>query len=128
MRRRLPALEALFLAGCLCVSGQTPRADSAPSVPSAECAIYHPKIVATYARTGMARSFSRLDPVTARLYHKPSATWYSMESRGAKSFSDDGASGSMAKRPTPQTPASIMRWVQATMPELICTARNGASA
>jgi hypothetical protein len=48
---------------------------------STPCATCHPKIAASYAKTGVARSFYRTPPLTepARYYHEASATWYSME-------------------------------------------------
>ncbi len=59
-----------------------------------QCAACHVKIAQTYALTGMARSFQR--PQAARpaedftrgnpFFHKPSATWYSMEQRGGATY------------------------------------------
>jgi tetratricopeptide (TPR) repeat protein len=51
-------------------------------VDSKLCADCHPKIAATYARTGMARAFQRLNPQTfespAPYLHRLSNTWYAM--------------------------------------------------
>jgi tetratricopeptide (TPR) repeat protein len=49
----------------------------------AQCAACHPKIAASYAKTGMARSFYKaaaIEPV--RFYHKLSDTWYAIAARG----------------------------------------------
>ena len=50
-----------------------------------ECATCHASIAATYAKTGMARSFSKTIPDTfvspEPFYHKPSDTWHSMVNR-----------------------------------------------
>jgi Tfp pilus assembly protein PilF len=72
MRLLLPALELLIL-GCGVAWGQ-------------QCAVCHPKIAATFAKTGMARSFYKPSAIAAsikatRFYHKPSDTWYAMEER-----------------------------------------------
>jgi tetratricopeptide (TPR) repeat protein len=48
------------------------------------CATCHPKIAATYALTGMAQSFHKVEGDTGSsnpYYHERSATWYSMERR-----------------------------------------------
>lgn len=46
------------------------------------CATCHPKIAASYAKTGMARSFYKPGSVEpAKYYHKLSDTWYAMEKR-----------------------------------------------
>jgi predicted CXXCH cytochrome family protein len=52
-----------------------------------QCADCHPQIAATYAKTGMARSFYKPTslPLT-RFYHQPSATWYAIELRGNEYF------------------------------------------
>jgi tetratricopeptide (TPR) repeat protein len=81
-------------------SQQQPRAssrsNSRPDAPAAAyadpgtCASCHDQIAATYSRTGMARSFSKLRPVDSiadfktrnRLYHEPSGRHYTMEQRG----------------------------------------------
>ncbi len=79
-----------LLAGSVILSAQTP-AESDYADP-ATCAQCHPKIAATYARTGMARSFYRpatlpdLSPSPARYFHEPSGTWYSMEQRGGETW------------------------------------------
>jgi Tfp pilus assembly protein PilF len=53
----------------------------------AQCAQCHPKIAATYAKTGMARAFSKPSNIEpTRLYHKPSDTWYSVEARAGEYF------------------------------------------
>jgi Flp pilus assembly protein TadD len=47
-----------------------------------QCATCHPAITATFAKTGMARSFYKpaaIEPV--RYYHKPSETWYAILER-----------------------------------------------
>jgi predicted CXXCH cytochrome family protein len=64
------------------------QAQPAPNryIDSRQCAICHPKIAQTYALTGMARSFSRPQAVQATFYHKPSATWFSMEGRDGALF------------------------------------------
>ena len=52
-----------------------------------QCATCHPAIAASYAKTGMARSFYRaaaIEPV--RYYHKPSETWYAIEERGGSYY------------------------------------------
>jgi tetratricopeptide (TPR) repeat protein len=49
----------------------------------AQCATCHAKIAASFAKTGMARSFYKaaaIEPV--RFYHKPSDTWYAIAERG----------------------------------------------
>ena len=51
-----------LLAGSILPAAQTPP-DKTYADP-AVCASCHPKIAATYARTGMARSFYRPAPVT----------------------------------------------------------------
>ena len=55
---------------------------------STPCATCHPKIAASYAKTGMARSFYRTPPleVPASFYHEPSQTWYSMERRNGETW------------------------------------------
>jgi Flp pilus assembly protein TadD len=53
------------------------------------CASCHPQIAATYARTGMGRSFSlpTLKDVTSRPYfHQPSSTWFAMLQRDGKFY------------------------------------------
>jgi hypothetical protein len=48
-----------------------------------QCAACHSKIAASFAKTGMARSFYKptaIEPV--RFYHKLSETWYAIEERG----------------------------------------------
>ncbi len=48
----------------------------------AQCATCHAKIAATFAKTGMARSFYKpatIEPV--RFYHQPSETWYAITER-----------------------------------------------
>lgn len=48
----------------------------------AQCATCHSKIAATFAKTGMARSFykpANVEP--ARFHHQPSDTWYSIAER-----------------------------------------------
>ena len=49
-----------------------------------QCATCHSEIAASFAKTGMARSFYKataIEPV--RFYHKPSVTWYAIEERGS---------------------------------------------
>ena len=70
-----------------------------PSIPNSYvdgklCATCHPKIAQTYALTGMARSFYRLQTQTATedltrgnpFYHQASQTWYAMEKRDGGFF------------------------------------------
>ena len=48
----------------------------------AQCATCHAKIAASFAKTGMARSFYKpttIEPV--RFYHQPSETWYAIAQR-----------------------------------------------
>jgi len=46
------------------------------------CATCHPKVAASYAKTGMARSFYKPSSVeSAKYYHQLSDTWYAMEQR-----------------------------------------------
>jgi predicted Zn-dependent protease len=53
---------------------------------SAQCAQCHSKIAASFAKTGMARSFYKPGTVEpARYYHQPSKTWY-------ETLNHDGAS------------------------------------
>src|ERR1017187_7362642 len=63
-----------------------------PYVDAHLCAGCHPKIAQTYALTGMARSFYRLQPQAATedyargnpFYHQLSGTWYAMVKRTAE--------------------------------------------
>ena len=72
MRLRLLALE-FFVLGCGAAWGQ--------------CATCHPKIAATFAKTGMGRSFYKPGAVeSTRFYHKLSDTWYAVENRGGQSY------------------------------------------
>ncbi|MES1257155.1 MAG: tetratricopeptide repeat protein [Acidobacteriota bacterium] len=74
-----------LLAGSMLQAAQTPP-DNPYADPGA-CASCHPKIAATYARTGMARSFYRPQAVApVRYYHEPSETWYSMEQRDGQTW------------------------------------------
>ncbi|HWZ34338.1 MAG TPA: tetratricopeptide repeat protein [Bryobacteraceae bacterium] len=52
------------------------------------CAVCHPAIAASYAQTGMARSFYRPGPEnkTGRYFHAPSNTWFTMLERDGKYF------------------------------------------
>ena len=48
-----------------------------------QCAVCHPKIAESFAKTGMGRSFYKpVDLPTTRYYHQPSDTWYAIEKRG----------------------------------------------
>jgi tetratricopeptide (TPR) repeat protein len=52
-----------------------------------QCATCHPTISATFAKTGMARSFYKpaaIDQV--RYYHQPSETWYAIVERGGSYY------------------------------------------
>ncbi len=72
MRLRLLALE-FFIVSSSALWGQ--------------CATCHPKIAATFSRTGMARSFYKpvaIEPT--RFYHKLSDTWYAVENRGGQYY------------------------------------------
>ncbi len=61
----------LFAAVCI---GCTPL--------QAQCATCHPVIAASFAKTGMARSFYKTPPLEpARFYHKSSDTWYQILAR-----------------------------------------------
>ncbi|MBV9504590.1 MAG: tetratricopeptide repeat protein [Acidobacteriia bacterium] len=60
-------------------------------VDGAVCATCHPKIAATYAKTGMGRSFARfrqekLIPFAKTFYHKASDTYFSMILRDGKYY------------------------------------------
>jgi hypothetical protein len=53
----------------------------------AQCATCHPAISASFAKTGMARSFYKPASIeTVRFYHQPSQTWYAIEQRGGSYF------------------------------------------
>lgn len=75
---------------------QTPSTTARPNtyVETRLCAGCHPKIAATYALTGMARSFYRMQPSTATedysrgnpYYHEMSGTWYAMLKRDGKYY------------------------------------------
>jgi tetratricopeptide (TPR) repeat protein len=53
------------------------------SVAAEECAACHTKIAASFAKTGMARSFYKPGKIeTTRYYHKLSDTWYAIVERG----------------------------------------------
>jgi len=57
-------------------------ASSASGLLHAQCATCHSKIAASFAKTGMARSFSKPAPIEpVRFYHQPSETWYAIEQR-----------------------------------------------
>ena len=74
-----------------------------------QCATCHPAIAASYAKTGMARSFYRaaaIEPV--RYYHTPSETWYAIEERGGSYYQRRGVSDMRAMRPRFRSRASIM--------------------
>jgi Tfp pilus assembly protein PilF len=52
-----------------------------------QCGNCHPKIAATFAKTGMARSFSRPGAIeTTRFYHRLSDTWYAMVERDGQHY------------------------------------------
>ena len=54
---------------------------------AATCATCHPKIAATYAKTGMARSFHKPELTQpATFYHKLSDTWYAMQNRNGEVY------------------------------------------
>jgi tetratricopeptide (TPR) repeat protein len=60
---------------------------SASGLLHAQCATCHSKIAASFAKTGMARSFSSpapLEPV--RCYHQPSETWYAIVNRNGANY------------------------------------------
>jgi predicted CXXCH cytochrome family protein len=53
----------------------------------AQCATCHSKIAATFAKTGMARSFYKPTTIEpARFYHQPSETWYAIEERNGSYY------------------------------------------
>jgi Tfp pilus assembly protein PilF len=52
-----------------------------------QCATCHSKIAATFAKTGMARSFYKPGPIeTTRFHHQPSDTWYAVVERGGQYY------------------------------------------
>jgi Tfp pilus assembly protein PilF len=52
-----------------------------------QCGACHSKIAATFAKTGMARSFYKPGAIeTTRFYHKPSDTWYAVVERGGQYY------------------------------------------
>ena len=52
-----------------------------------QCAACHPKIAASFAKTGMARSFYKAPPIEpVRFYHKPSATWYEITEHAGAAY------------------------------------------
>jgi hypothetical protein len=66
-----------FIAACLTGGGML----------HGQCATCHPAIAATFAKTGMARSFFKpasIEPV--RFYHQPSATWYPIAERDGRYY------------------------------------------
>ncbi len=80
----------LLLAASFVFALQT-QTTSAPArgdyVDPRQCATCHTAIANTYAKTGMARSFYRpRDTPQTRYYHKPSQTWYAMETRGGETY------------------------------------------
>src|SRR5471030_3441391 len=87
---RAAALTALILIlPVLLLRAQTPGSGNNAYVDAQLCARCHPKIARTYALTGMARSFYRVQPQNAEedftrgnpFYHQLSATWYAMLKR-----------------------------------------------
>jgi len=53
----------------------------------AQCATCHSEIAASFAKTGMARSFSKAGPIEpVRFYHQPSETWYAIAERGGSYY------------------------------------------
>jgi predicted CXXCH cytochrome family protein len=73
----------LFRVVCLFPLWLALRAQTAP-----DCAVCHPRIAESYARTGMARSFYRAPGKSVEdftrgnpFYHQPSGTWYEMVQR-----------------------------------------------
>src|SRR5690242_1432698 len=72
--RLLPALLAM--------------AQAATYVNPAQCAKCHSEIAATYARTGMARSFASFKPPleAASYYHEPSQSYFAMVERGGSYY------------------------------------------
>ena len=76
MRLRFPVIE--FVAVVCFGSGGLLRA---------QCATCHAKIAASFAKTGMARSFYKAAAIEpARFYHKPSDTWYAIAERGGSYY------------------------------------------
>jgi predicted CXXCH cytochrome family protein len=76
VRLRFPVIE--FVAVVCFGSGGLLRA---------QCATCHAKIAASFAKTGMARSFYKaaaIEPV--RFYHKASDTWYAIAERGGSYY------------------------------------------
>jgi tetratricopeptide (TPR) repeat protein len=72
-----PRFLELFVATFLIGSGMLPG----------QCATCHSQIAASFAKTGMARSFYKpaaIEPV--RFYHKLSDTWYAIEERGGSYY------------------------------------------
>ncbi len=86
MRPPRLALEfTLIAAGFLLLRQTAGQSSSGGYADARECAVCHAKIAATYAMTGMARSFYRPHSLeSARYYHELSGTWYATEAH------DDG--------------------------------------
>jgi predicted CXXCH cytochrome family protein len=84
----------LLPAAFLLLSGQTPGSARNTDVDAKLCAACHSKIAQTYALTGMARSFYRVQPQNAAedftrgnpFYHQMSGTWYAMLKREDKYY------------------------------------------
>jgi Tfp pilus assembly protein PilF len=52
-----------------------------------QCATCHPSIAATFAKTGMARSFYKPPSIEpTRFYHQPSQTWYAITAHDGANF------------------------------------------
>lgn len=89
----LPLLAAGFLLPGQS-GGPAPTATSNTYVDAHQCALCHPKIAETYARTGMGRSFYRPSPQNRiedftrgnPFYHERSGTWYAMLQRDGKLY------------------------------------------
>jgi hypothetical protein len=76
VRLRFPVFELLFVAflgGGAMLRGQ--------------CANCHPAIAASFAKTGMARSFYKAAAIErVRFYHRLSDTWYAIAERGGSYY------------------------------------------
>ena len=85
---------------CCLVHALLAMAQAATYVNPARCAGCHAEIAASYARTGMARSFASFKPPAegASYYHEPSQSYFAIVERGGRYYQhrhQTGPDGSM---------------------------------
>ena len=123
MRKALTVCVALA-AAVLLAQTQRPRPAAAPAnayVDPALCATCHQQMAETFAKTGMGRSFTKIDadhliePFSGKpFYHEASDSYFSMVQHDGKTSSAAGRSTMTAMKPTSRKNRSITSSAPAT--------------